>query len=257
MTLNLKIIQILIFLVIFIFAAPVRAQIPPMTELESQDFITEISQIYTQMEYPVLVHYANIRYVEFKNSMGDEEYNPVLSDYPGATIDTGLSKMDLFMESQPNESCHIILVRQNYDQLKTRMINPLMNTVLTEKILFRMYLIHELGHCIEYQNMQKLMSTGWNKKLNFYELLNKHNAKEIKIWSESFADSFAAVWMIKLGYHEALEKMIDLRESRKEKDPSHYTANALRKINFDNSDNICAIAHEARGGEKILWPVCK
>lgn len=245
------------FLIVFILAAPSHAQIPPMTETESQDFITETSQLYTQLEYPVLVHYANIRYVKFENSMGDEEYNPVLSDYPGATLATGLSKMDLFMESEPNESCHIIFVNQNYDQLKTRMITPLMNTVLTEKILFKMHLIHELGHCIDYQNMQKLMSTGWNKNPNVHALLNKHNTKEVKIWSESFADSFASLWMIKSGYREALEKMIYLRESRKEKDPSHYTADALRKINFDKSDNICYIAHEARGGEKILWPVCK
>lgn len=240
-------------MLLFVYGGLAFARAPILTEQEAQNFINEVTQKYNMLEGMVVVKYNHIEYIKGRTPMGEEEVVPTVSGISEREGGVLLAKTSIFMEIQDGEKfCKIVLVKDNYQDLWRGMMEK--NEGEKEKILLKAFFVHELAHCIEYQNMIKTGVTGWGKYPTIKDFFRARVDENTHQWQEGFADSFSVAWAEKEGYFWVKNHIEGMRRKNKH-DYKHDTARLLSN-SADNAGNLCEIAHQMRGGDRIEWSVC-
>lgn len=251
----------------FLFAASAAlASNAPIDSSEEASFVEQTAQSISP-GLRISVWRASVGFSTKEQWDGSESKTPVLvgppaflnlDKYPDAPL------LGVFIENRRSDrSCHIVVVEENLAATMRRIVDPLVAAGFGRALAYKAMLVHEIAHCIEYQNAFEGRSTSSVLDTSREVLTGVGTATtEQTLHKESFADSLAAAWAERqhggAGFAKALAAVRKARPS----DADHATWPALFLLAESKAlgtDNLCELANSVRDPNPATtaFPSCK
>ncbi len=167
-----------------------------------------------------------------------------------------------------SKECAVVVVKDNYPRFRERIIKPFLSKLskfgLEEEDILASVFVHELGHCLE---SEQIMTTQVTQ--DFFELSPYSSAVgqypkvefEFKVpyiqWRESFADALQALYLSERtkDIDASIDAIVGLRTKNILTDKKHNTINTLERLKGFLSEDVivfgswCDMAHAARSAD--------